>query len=159
MNQEFDNLKPLHMEPDYLPLQLSTTSKSLQKYFGNRYVAINTVYECQIIGQIPGYVLISLSTNGEGNNFSNGEKIDLSEGQAIFSDNGGTYNSLKLHEGKVIRELIDDGCGITKAEMVKIMNSLKLANFASYSDHGDGYLPPLRVFDNGFVKSYKYIFQ
>lgn len=143
-NKGINTLKQLeswYEEPTYLPPQVKFINKRVEKISGTtgKYVRILTTYVCQEInGRTFGSVSVSVSPFTLKYNLRNPQTVNISGKEAVFVGD----SNLVLYENDVTREVGGSAtCGVTKEDLVKIMESLQPAQFVSgtYQYYGPSY--------------------
>ncbi|MFA6520089.1 MAG: hypothetical protein WCT44_00600 [Candidatus Paceibacterota bacterium] len=131
------NLKTLesfYKEPTYLPSQIKFIKKTLEKqsWAKDEYERILTGYSCKELNSPSfGSVSISVAFFRGRYNLENPETIKISDKEAVFVGD----SHLVLYDGEVTREVYGTyGCGDTKEDLIKIMQSLQPVQFVPGTD-------------------------
>jgi hypothetical protein len=135
---DLKKLEPLYMEPSYLPPQVKFISKRTEEESWSKggYVRILTRYSCSGLNKPTyGNVSVSLAPFTMKYNLQNPETVTISGKEAVFVGS----QELALYDGNITREVYRSGeCGVTKDDLVKIMESLQPAQFVSGTQQNYG---------------------
>lgn len=136
--KDLKQLEALYMEPSYLPPQVKFTNKRIEEesWSTGGYVRLKTTYVCPELNKSTfGDVSVSVSPLTSKYNLRNPETVKISGKKAIFVGD----SVLVLYDGNIKREVARSGeCGVTKDDLVKIMNSLQPVKYVAGTQHNYG---------------------
>lgn len=133
-------LESFYEEPTYLPPQVKFSNKRVEKgSWQGDYTRILVTYVCpEINKQTFGNVAVAVSASKQRYNLQNPETVKIAGKEAVFVGD----QQLVLYDTDVTREVFRSGdCGVTKEDLIKIMESLQPAPFApgTYQYYGPPY--------------------